>query len=157
MGGTLKLGGAARANTTTVIQFVRPAGKRLTLNTAKDTETSAEVATNEGHGDGSVGPYAIFHGEGKATWKTSIAQHEMYQLMAIAAGGGVPLLGDGGVRFDLVQTTVLDGVPKMTKIMESCSIAKEASKIAGDGNMVDLEGPCLNIVENGVPRFRKVV
>lgn len=156
MAGTLKMGGATRANTTTVLTFLRPAGRIVKLNTAKDTETSAEVATSEMHGDGSVAPYAIAYGEGKASYKTSIAQHEWREIVAIAKAANIPLLGDGGLRFDITQTTKIDGVPKMTVQVKSAGLGKTAGKISADGNMVDIEGPCLNIIEDGVKKFREV-
>lgn len=150
MAGTLKYGGASAPNTTTRYNFHRPAGITWTVLGQKDPSTSAEVGKSEVNGSGSTGPLFIANGYGKCAFKTSVPQHIWHQLVARCSAAGIPLLGEGGPVFDIVHTTTVQGVTKMTEVVMGASLAKFEKKVAADGNMVDLEGPALNIKTNGV-------
>ena len=155
MAGTKKRGGASAPNTKTTWNFTRPAGKKLTLLTQKDPTTSAEVGQSEVSGAGSVGPIFIAQGHGKLTFKTEIAQHEAALLEALAKNAGIPIMGDGGLLFDIVMTTSVDGLSKMTVNVEGCTIGKYEEKISADGNMQSIEGAALNATKNGARLFRE--
>ena len=152
MAGTLKQGGASAPNTRTVWNFYVPAGQKITLLTQKDPTKSAEIAKSEGNGAGSVAPYAIFTGYGKASWKSEIAQHEWHQIVAKAKAAGLTIQE---LLFDQVHTTTVNGIPKMTVKLLGCSIGKVEDKTSADGNMVSLEGPALNIDTDGVLAFKE--
>ena len=155
MAGTKKRGGASAPNMQTVWNFLRPAGKKLRLLTQKDPTMSAEVGQSGVNGAGSVGPIFIAQGHGKVSYKTEVAQHEASQIAALAKAAGIPLMGDGGLLFDVVTTTTVDGLPKMTKSVSGCTIGKFEEKASADGNMVSIEGEALNATVDGVPLFRE--
>ena len=150
MAGTLKYGGGSAPNTTTRINFARPAGITMTLLGQKDPSTSSEVGKSEVNGAGSTGPLFIANGYGKCGFKTSVPQHIAYQIVARANAAGIPLMGEGGLVFDIVTTTTVQGIVKMSKTVMGASFSKFEEKISADGNMWDLEGPALNIKTNGV-------
>ena len=153
MAGTLKYGGGSAPNTTTRINFHRPAGATMTVLGQKDPSMNAEVGKSEVNGAGSTGPLFIANGYGKCGYKTSVPQHIWYQIVNRAKAANVPLMGEGGLVFDLITTTTVQGLEKMSKAALGASIAKFEEKISADGNMVDFEGPALNIKENGVLAF----
>lgn len=151
--GTLKRGAPSAPSVRTVINFIRPAGQKLTLRTQKEPETSGEVGSSEIHGAGSTGPVAIAWGHAKGTYKASVLSTEWDAICDKARAAGIPVAGQGGILGDIVQTTTVDGLPKRTLKVEAFGISKFSKKISGDGNMVDFEGPCMNIYENGSPMW----
>ena len=155
MAGTKKYGGASAPNTTTTWVFYRPAGKKLTLKTQKDPTMSAEVGQSGVNGAGSVGPIFIAQGFGKVSYKTEIAQHEAAQIVKLAKDAGIPIMGDGGLLFDVVTTTTVAGLPTMSKSVVGCSIGKFEEKVSADGNMVSIEGEALNAKLDGADLFRE--
>ncbi len=152
--GTLKRGAPSAPSVTTVLNFIRPAGRKLKLRTQKEPENTPEVDQAHIHGAGSTAPVAVAHGHGKPSWKTAILSTEWDAIVDIAAAASIPVLGQGGLLFDIVQTTTVDGLPKRTTKIESASIGKAPKKISPEGNMVDLEGLCMNIYENGAALFQ---
>jgi hypothetical protein len=152
--GTLKRGAPSAPSVTTVLNFTRPAGRKLKLRTQKEPEFSPEVDQAHIHGAGSTAPVAVAQGHGKPQWKTTILSTEYDALVDIAAAAGIPVMGQGGLLFDQVQTTTVDGIPKRTTMIEGCSIGKVSKKVSAEGNMVDLEGLAMNQYENGAPLFK---
>jgi len=155
MAGTKKRGGASAPNTKTRWNFIRPAGKTLTLLTQKDPSTTAKVGQSGVNGAGSVGPIFIAQGNGELDYKTEVAQHEGALIEAIAKNAGIPIMGDGGLLFDIVYTTTVDGIPKMTNTVEGCTIGTYDDKVSADGNMVSIEGKAVNGTKNGARYFRE--
>jgi len=155
MAGTKKRGGASAPNTQTRWNFIRPAGKTLTLKTQKDPTMSPKVGQSNVHGAGSVGPVFVAQGNGELEYKTEVAQHEGDQIAKIAKDAGIPIMGDGGLLFDIVMTTTVDGLPKMTDIIEGCSIGGFELKLSADGNTRSIEGKAVNGTVAGARLFRE--
>jgi hypothetical protein len=152
--GTLKRGAASQPNVTTVWNFIRPAGQKITLKTQKDPKRAGKVEQKEMHGAGSVGPYAIAQGNGSCDWSTEVADHESRQIAAVAKNAGIPIMGDGGLLFDIVITTTVDGLPTGNDTVEGCSLGKFEPSIKSDGNMVAMGGQCAGATIDGVPLYR---
>jgi hypothetical protein len=72
------------------------------------------------HGAGSTAPVAVAQGHGKPSYKTAILSTEWDAIVDIASTAGIPVMGQGGLLFDIVQTTTVDGLPKRTAKIESC-------------------------------------
>jgi hypothetical protein len=155
MAGTKKRGGASAPNTKTVWNFIRPAGKKLTLLTQKDPTSSPKVGQSNVHGAGSVGPIFIAQGNGELDYKTEVAQHEGDQIAKLAKDAGIPIMGDGGLLFDIVMTTSVDGIPKMTDVIEGCTIGGFELKLSPEGNMRSIEGKATNGTVAGARLFRE--
>lgn len=155
MAGTKKRGAASAPNTKTVWNFIRPAGKKLTLLTQKDPTQSPKVGQSNIHGAGSVGPIAVAQGNGELDYKTEVAQHEGDLIAKLAKDAGIPIMGDGGLLFDIVMTTSVDGIPKMTDVIEGCTIGSFELKLSPEGNMRSIEGKAVNGTVAGARLFRE--
>ena len=155
MAGTKKRGGASAPSTKTTWNFIRPAGKKLTLLTQKDPTSSPKLNQSNMHGAGSVGPIFVAQGHGELDFKTEVAQHEGDAIAKIAKDAGLPILGDGGLLFDIVMTTTVDGLPKMTDVIEGCTIGAFELKVTADGNMRSVEGKAVNGTVAGARLFRE--
>lgn len=155
MAGTKKRGGASAPNSITTWNFIRPAGKKLRLMTQKDPSIAPKVGQKAVHGEGSVGPIFIAQGNGELEYKTEVAQHEGDLIAKIAKDAGIPIMGDGGLLFDQVVTTSVDGLSKMTDVIEGCTIASFELKRSADGNMRTIEGAALNGTVAGARLFRE--
>ena len=153
--GTKKRGGASAPNTKTRLNFIRPAGKTLTLTTQKDPTVSPEVGSSAVNGAGSTAPVFVAKGFGKLSYKTEVAQFEGALIAKIAKDAGIPIMGTGGLLFDIVWTTTVDGMPKSTDTIEGCTVDKFELKISADGNMRSIEGEAVNGTVDGARYFQE--
>ncbi len=148
--GTAKKGVHSAVTTRTVLSFVRPAGIKKTLLTVQEQTASSNVEQNPMHGDGGTAPIAIVNGTGEVEWAFSIATHEYNSAIAgVAKAAGITIKGEGGLLFNIIHTSIVDGLEKDTQEVLMASIGDDELDISSEGNRRSLSGMAINERVNG--------
>ena len=149
--GTLAKGGFSSTTRRTVWTFSTPAGRTKTLLTYREAEQNPEIERNPMHGDGGEAPYAIATGNGTVSFSGSMAKHEWAEVERLAAGAGLAI---SELRFDMVTSDVISGMPKDTARVIGCQLESWPDSTATDGTMVEISGQALNKYSNGAWAFK---
>lgn len=156
MAGTSKRGAHSGPTTRHEFIYLRPAGVRKTFRTAQDATTDPTVDQENMHGDGSTAPICVVDGQGSIEWGLSVAQAEYEShIVAVAAAAGIPVMGTGGLLFNYVKTSEVDGLPKSVNIVENCKIGGASLSIDPAGNRRELSGMATNEKINGARQFQE--
>jgi hypothetical protein len=153
--GTAKRGGASSPHTRTTLNFIRPAGQKLTLLSIVESGSDAEVEASEIHGEGSTAPIEIAYGHGSGTFKGSISEEEAHLVIAKAKAANVTVIGSRGLRFDVVQTTSVPGETKKSKRYVGCGFSSFNFTVSAEGNRYEFEAKPRQIEVDGVKMWEE--